>query len=247
MSVFRWAQDARHRRLLIIGGWVLVLSQVAAALIAVIAVTQVSDLSFSDRLAEIGDWIVGLTLTLAATAGVVALQAYAAATGLPDLKFKISFTGSEANQPMFLTDLHEHGVVKVRREELAEGMITLDNLSSYSARNPAIVIRFERMGIAENEYGNDRGLWAPIDHGPLGISAIQWDGGSNYSIHGRSKRVLPINVVSLAWAPSAEPPHLMIELLAEGYTRPSIGVPMYFAIPGEESPRRQVATPPEWL
>jgi len=65
MSPSRWAQDARHRRWLLVGAWVLVLAQVGATLVAVIAVTQVSDLTFSDRLAEIGDWVVGGTLTLA--------------------------------------------------------------------------------------------------------------------------------------------------------------------------------------
>lgn len=224
----------------------LVLGQVAASLIAVIAITQISDLTFSDRLAEIGDWMVGGTLTLAATAGVVALQAYAVATGLPDLKLRITFIESKFNQPVFPTDLHQHDIVKVRREQLAEGTIALDNLSSYSARNPAIVIRFEHMGIAENEYSNDRQLWVPIDHGPLGISAIQWDGGSDYSIHGHSKRILPINLMSTAWVSSNEPPSLTIQLLAEGYTRPPINVPVYFLIPG--GPQAQPGPPPsEWL
>jgi hypothetical protein len=104
---------------LILGAWVLVLAQVGATLGAVIAVTQVSDLTFSDRLVEIGDWVVGGTLTLAATAGLVALQAYAAATGLPGLKFRITFTDSKANQPLLLADMLQHGVAKIRREPLA--------------------------------------------------------------------------------------------------------------------------------
>jgi Resolvase, N terminal domain len=234
------------RRWLLVGAWVLVLAQVGATLVAVIAVTQVSDLTFSDRLAEIGDWVVGGTLTLAATAGLVAVQAYAAATGLPDLKFRITLTDSEANQPILLTDMHQRGIVKVRREQLAEGSIALDNLGSYSARNPAVVIRFERMGIAENEYSNDRRLWVPIEHGPLGISAIQWDGGSDYSIHGHSKRVLPINLMSLAWVLSEDQPSLTVELLAEGYTRPPVNVPVCLVTPGMPPP--QLGTPPmEWL
>jgi hypothetical protein len=102
------------------------------------------------------------------------------------------------------------------------------------------------MGIAENEYSNDRALWVPIEHGPLGIAAIQWDGGSDYSIHGHSKRVLPINFMSLAWARSVDQPSLTVELLAEGYTRPPIKVPVYFVIPG--TPPAQPGTPPsEWL
>ena len=71
------------------------------ALGAVIATTQISDLSFSDRLVEIGDWVGGGTLLLAALAAVVALQAYAASTGLPDLKCQIKVPSSGPNEVVF--------------------------------------------------------------------------------------------------------------------------------------------------
>jgi hypothetical protein len=246
VNILRWTQDAGHRRWLLLGAWVLVLAQVGFVAVAVVATARVPGLTFSDRLAEIGDWLVGGTLTLAATAAVVALLAYSAATGLPDLKFQIMFPGCAANQPVLPTVIDGLGVAKVRREPLAIGSIALHNLSSYSARNPVVVIRFNDIGIAENEFSNPRGIWDPLEHGALGIATIQWDGGSNYSIHGQQKRVVPIHFLSLAWRPLEGVPSLTVELLAEGYVRQGIHVPVYFEVLGTETPRPG-PPPPEWL
>jgi len=247
LNISHWTQDSRHRRWLLVGACVLVMAQVAGVVVAVVATTQVNDLTFPDRLAEIGDWLVGGTLTLAATAGVVAVLAYAAATGVPDLKFQLSFPGCAPNQPVLLADVGELGMVTIRRGGNADGSIVLHNLSTYSARNPVVVIRFNNCGIKDNEFSNPGGIWAPIERGTLGIAAIQWDGGSNYSIHGQLKRVVPIHVHSLTWLPpEIALPSLTVQLLAEGYVRSEIDVQLRVQIHGKPPPPSPGPPPPEW-
>ena len=74
---------------------------VGAAVIVFALVRLLSGGRFSDRLAEIGDALVFGTLLVALIAGWVAVQAFAAATGRPDLKFLIRFKLAEPNVAVF--------------------------------------------------------------------------------------------------------------------------------------------------
>lgn len=120
----------------------LVLAVSAAVAVFVITVLSSPRPSFSDRLAEAGDWLAAGTLALAAIAGLVALQAYAAATGLPRLQLRLEVGASDPNLPVLGTE----DAVRGEGSTIFWGMgfgfgqirISLNNASAYSARNPPL-------------------------------------------------------------------------------------------------------------
>lgn len=68
--------------------------------------------------------------------------------------------------------------------------------------------------------------WTPIQGADLGIVAFQWDGGPNYAIHGHSTRYLPeLNLQGLRGI-RERPPTIVIRLLADGYSRREIILPV---------------------
>jgi len=198
--------------------------------VVVLAVTVMSShtITFADRLAETGDWLAGGTLALAAIAGLVALQAFASATGLPDLRISIG-----------VEDLLRESVLLAPGAAFGpfDFFISLKNESTYSARNPAVALKFHgsHLGIFYSNGLQDE--WTITD-GEIGekgeIRAMQWDGGPVYSIHGKSVRQirLRVDLISFDAAPSID-----TELLAEGYRR-QIRLPMPLPYSGTEEPAK---------
>jgi hypothetical protein len=87
-----WRRDSGTRRRVVLGFYAVLLLAVAGAIGSVIvSVMSSRPVALSDRLAETSDWLAGGTLALAAIAGLVALPAYASATGLPRLDVRCSF------------------------------------------------------------------------------------------------------------------------------------------------------------
>jgi hypothetical protein len=205
---------------------------VVTALVAlwVNAVLSSSSHTFSDRLAEASAIIAGGTLLLALIAAVVAVMAYAAATGLPDLKLQVRFEFSDPNRPVFKAQLDEQGWVAGDRFKQTVGTISLRNDSGYSARNPAVIVRLKGMAFLQGEYSTSD-AWVVIDFAnTVGIISVQWDGGPNYSIHGHSTRTLPKLDFDRLWhIPNFGKPSLSFELLADGYRR-EITVPVNFKV-----------------
>jgi hypothetical protein len=107
----RLRSNSRLRRWLLLRTYILVLIAVAAIACVLTGTVLSSKASLSDRLAEAGDVLAGGTLALALLAGLVALQAYASATGLPDLKLQILFGISDLNELMFEIELVEEQVM----------------------------------------------------------------------------------------------------------------------------------------
>jgi hypothetical protein len=238
------------RRKLLIGGSLLLIAVLGVTLGAVIGTTQISDLTFSNRLAEIGDWVGLGTLLLAALAAVVALVAYAVSTGQPDLKLQISFPSSSPNQPVFEAEAEASGSIKAKRtDQEVLGRVVLENKSTYSARNPVVVAHLTRMTILAGAYSHSG--WDIIEESTTrDVTAIQWDGGSDYSIHGGSKRVLPdIAFNGLRYVPDSGEPSIRFELLAEGYRRGDdrLNVPVNFRLDGKLQINRSDPLPPAWL
>lgn len=215
--------DARSRRKLLLYAYGALAGAIAlGALGAVISTTQISDLSFSDRLAEISDWVGGGTLLLAALAAVVALQAYAASTGLPDLKFQLRIPISVAgpNEAVFVASQSaaDAPIFGSGTSSQTAGFITLRNASGYSAQNPAVVVRLNNLAIPRARFARTD-PWIVIEETD-DVTAWQWDGGSDYSIHGHSTRRLPeVSFQGLRYLPNSGPPSITFELLAERYRR----------------------------
>lgn len=208
-----WASPLSRRRL-VLGFYALLLLAVTVGVVFVVSTVMSSSGSFSDRLTESGDWLAGGTLVLAAIAGLVALQAYASATGLPDLKLSLVIEGPRIPDPD-IPDEKPYPLTQVNGPFAFH--IMLKNDSSYSARNPALVMRlldgcYLCKGIRPIPDG-----WTIIDGDASYIFAVQWDGGPVYSIHGHSVRKLRLDVLYLMLQLPER--RVKFELLAEGYRR----------------------------
>jgi hypothetical protein len=205
---------------------------VATVILTVLALS--SSASTADKLEAAGDVLVGATLLLAAIAAVVALLAYAVST----------FNFSYPNNPVFKANREESGRLNAEEFKQLTGNIQIRNKSSYSAKNPAVIIRLRLMAFVRK--GHD-GNWPVIDFANMnGITAVQWDGGPTYSIHGNSTRRLPdLQLDKLRAYPAS--PALVIELLADGY-RKEIILPVDFTVDGRSQfPRGAGGINPEWM
>jgi hypothetical protein len=226
--------------------------------------------STADRLVAAGDVLVGATLLLAAIAAVVALLAYALSTGAPELQISVRFQRASRDNPEksspnsleFEAIRLETGVFRKKRFDRDLVEILLRNVGSYSAKNPAVIVRVNAMffiPLPTEEPGTD---WPEIESVGTsetslligkntldrGIKAVQWDGGPTYSIHGYSTRRLPnIDFFDLHYVPQWGRPGLTIEILAEGYRR-EIKLPVGFTVNGEpQFPRQDGEAIPEWI
>jgi hypothetical protein len=140
------------------------------------------------------------------------------------------------------------------------GEVWLRNDSGYSARNPAVIVRLHGMFFIPNDRASFEREWASMriievsscfsgasDLGE-GITVVQWDGGSAYSIHGHSTRRLPdLQFYNLWCKPAGGKPAITFELLAEGY-RKEITLAVDFTIDGKSQfPREDEKRNPEWM
>jgi hypothetical protein len=206
----------------------------------------------ADRLAETGDVMAGGTLALALIAGLIALQAYAAATGLPDLEFQIWFPFSYANRPVLLAErryedetapLYVSGPGKQ-----ISAAIRVRNKSGYSAKNPAVIIRLNGMAFSTDELSSG---WSEVDFAnTVGTTAVQWDGTSY--IHGWSARRVPrLDLYRLHTVPAWGESKFVVELLADGYRR-EIEIPVRFTTDADSDPEwgKELPAsdqPPRWI
>jgi hypothetical protein len=122
----------------------------------------------------------------------VALFAYLAATGRPELQAELKFRFSEVNKPVLQAATSPtDGNNPAWREVLGFSQtlceVTLVNNSRFSARNPGIRIELVMLAAFSEQLG-----WTKVAHThQVGLTQIQWDGGADYLIHGRWSRVLP--------------------------------------------------------
>ena len=206
--------------------------------------------STADRLAAAGDILVGATLLLAIVASAVAVLAYAVSTGTPDLQISVQFGCFPAEEGRFAVTFEDDqgGKHAVDNGQL-KCSIRLRNNSSYSARNPAVVVRLKSMAFRSPESSQD---WAQIDFDrQSGIKAMQWDGGPVYSVHGHSTRRLPdLNLIGLRTAYDYSNPWdhaLRFEILADGYRR-EVSIPVDFIeFDRRRSPAVEMGFLPDWL
>jgi hypothetical protein len=184
----------------------------------------------ADRLAKVSDIVTLGTLVLTLIAGIVAVLAYAAATGQPKLQVRVEFTEQPFNEIFFEWHrLERDGKSRMYASMEASKIIAhiwVRNLKGYSARNPAIIVRLRSMA-------RDKGMataspgWEVIEFETSGdILDMQWDGGTQYSIHGDSIRRLPdLSLAGLYYGLVQSKPVILFELLAEGYRR-SVEIPV---------------------
>jgi hypothetical protein len=206
----------RSRRIYVLSIYaVLLVAVLSTTLVFVLVLLSRSHTAFTDKLGGVADVLAGGTLLLAVIAGLVALQAYAAATGLPDLELQVRFEYSQENHPVFRGSVAAGGWVEATSPlGQTAATILIRNRSDYSARDPALVVRLVAMTFDHRGEDSD---WLIIESDNMGVSAVQWDGGPMYSIHGGSIRRLPLlDLRSLRYRPERGEPALMFELLSDG-------------------------------
>ncbi|WP_269857944.1 hypothetical protein [Streptomyces sp. RPT161] len=169
-----------------------------------------------DQVAIINTVIAAASWLLVAVAGVVALLAYLAASGRPDLSIEITFNFSFPNQPVFLAreDPDSEGWLQIRSYKQTRATVTLHNASVYAAKNPGVRIEFEGLyGMAEPPSGWNAVLFVTT----VGIQALQWDGGTDSIVHGQWSRALPaLDLDGMRLAQAGKDGALVVTLAADG-------------------------------
>jgi hypothetical protein len=145
---------------------------------------------------------------------VVALVAYLVASGQPHLEPEITFRDSYPNLPVFLSEAGSYGANsrKITSYRQTEGTVVIRNESRYAARNPGVRIELHGLLGLKPPDGWDVVSWATT----VGPTAIQWDGGANYIIHGKWHRTLPMIDFDEVVAYRQRRPELIVSLVADG-------------------------------
>ncbi|WP_405879453.1 hypothetical protein OG762_12865 [Streptomyces sp. NBC_01136] len=146
-----------------------------------------------DRAIIVNTALVIDTCILTAVAAFLALLAYRAATGLPSLDVAVTFNFSFPNEPVFVAasgDDDEASSGEQRRisnfkQSLAT--VTLTNSSTYAAKNPGVRIELEGLGGRGEQPGWEQIAFVTT----VGMTQIQWDGGTDSIVHGQWSRTLP--------------------------------------------------------
>ena len=152
---------------------------------------------------------------LVALALLVALAAYISATGKPDLSAFVRFNFCLPNQLVFKAASKNNWVDNWRTVEpfkQVDGEIAIQNNSPYAAQNPGVRITLDGLGGIPPLQG-----WTVIQTANMvGITTFQWDGGSDYIIHGRWSRTLPrLNVTGMF--AYREDPAFIVDVAADGF------------------------------
>lgn len=250
LNLSRIRQDSGLRRQILFRFYgILILAIVLATGTFIAVVMSSSTVSFTSRIGEAGDIIAASTLLLAIVAAIVALQAYAAATGLPDLSLQLRFEFSRSNIPVFEAAVSDNNWLQAKQFKQLTANVYLRNNSRYAARSPAVIVRLQGMALTMSGDWPAMRKWEAVDFAnTVGITAIQWDGGPDYTIHGNSVRHLPI----IRWdhlfhIPEWGTPSFVLELLADGGYRREIKIPVDFVVDGESRfPQNECKNPKDW-
>jgi hypothetical protein len=144
---------------------------------------------------------------------VLALVAYVAASGKPDLWVKIRFTFCEPNEAVFKVGPPRPGdgwipLIEPMKQGLAQ--VELYNRATYSAHNPGVRIQLVGISVADRYIPDgkrpmlsearlaklkaDQAIegWTALKAiNMIGPTVYQWDGGADQIIHAKWSRTLP--------------------------------------------------------
>ena len=241
--MIRFSFGRRSRRIWLIGIYAIVLMVIASGmLLGTAAFVDGSRSSLPTRLGEIADVLACGASLLAFIGTLIALQAFAVATGLPDLEIQIWFGTSPKNVISF-------HAVKVGAEFLncsadrgqTVALITIRNKGVYPARNPAVLISLAHV-TTSFEASSSSGPWSYIDWPSSSVGEredvkVVWGGQDASIIHGGSALRLPsLKLGDLSHEVTRGVPELVAEILADGYRR-EVRLPIYFELEETASAR----------
>jgi hypothetical protein len=247
----RWRKDAVFQWgfLFLLGGASLVVIVPISAIL--IALILTSSLDSADRLAAVGDVLVGATLLLGLAAALVTLLAFMTALGPPNLRVQLACECSKPNNPVFQSDRLADGTFRARQFKQLSVRIALWNDSLFPAKEPRVIVRLNAMALTAESDSQFQGGWTVLDVvDTVGITGIEWEGGPGYSIHPNSVRRLPgFYLNNLRWKQEWGNPGFIIEVLLDNL-RTVFHVPANFEFDDElfaweEAERGAVARP--WL
>jgi hypothetical protein len=191
-------------------------------------------MTVDQRLIAVGDTAGVGALVLAAVAAVIALMAYRAATGLPDLQPRLWNAFSDPGEIMMKVLPVEAPATWPRVENFKQTIINVEivNVSPWSARNPLIQVELIGIGSFGPRLGEG---WRAARHTQtVGVTTVQWDGGADNSIHGQSSRVLPpLDFSDVSQNPHERRPRLVMGMWAEGYRAKAVELPIRFVTDDE--------------
>jgi hypothetical protein len=250
MKILRLRCHSRIRRRIILLFYVLLTLAVALTTAVLIAGLLSSHAKVDERLASAGDVLAGGTLLLALVAAFVALQAYAVTTGLPDLQVQVQFGSSDRNHPVFLASTADNGWLQTTYPaSQTTAKIRLRNRSNYAAQDIAMIVHMRGMALNGHESHDGDYWWGTDSIDGVGITTVQWDGGSDFLIHGLSMRRLPDLELGRLWC-IQEPNEasIEVEILASPDYRRKVTIPVSFIIDGTSRTRCATGEPArDWL
>jgi hypothetical protein len=243
MIELRLLKGGYLRRKILLGAYaILIVSVLCGMIVGTVTLLCSGKKDLATRLAEVGDVLAGGTVLLAFIAALVALQAYAAAIGIPKLEIQIWFRFSGKNCPVFQMTENDYGELHTGDlPDQTTAMVFVRNRGSYSARNPVVILRFDSLkSDMANDFSAGSG-WAFLDFPDESVnenspSSAQWDGGANFSIHGHSARRLPdLALGNITYNPAWGTSRIRVEIAADGGYRRRRDIPVYFEIGNAES------------
>ncbi len=169
-----------------------------------------------DHVAVVNVVVALAAYVLVAFSVVVALLAYLAATGRPDLHAVIQFNFSYPNEPVFeaidKSFSDDTLMIELAQYKQLYATVYIENRSSYAGHNPGLRIELSGIGGLREQSG-----WSSIEHAStVGLIAIQWDGGADLLIHGKWPRPLPGLDFSDAFVFKRVKPELTVTVVADG-------------------------------
>jgi hypothetical protein len=245
----RWRNDgpAQLRLLFLLGGAAVVFIVPVSAILTALALTSNAD--SADRLAAVGDVLVGATLLLGLAAALVTLFAFMTAVGLPKLRIQLACEFSKPNNPIFEADRLDNDAFRARQSKQLSGRIAIWNDGPYPAREPRIIVRLNSMAITAGSGSRFLNGWSTLDTvDTIGTTAIEWEGGLGYSIHPHSVRRLPgFYLNDLRWKEEWGEPGFTIEILLDNM-RHVVYLPVGFEVDGELLAMKKAdrGTTPPW-
>jgi hypothetical protein len=195
----------------------------ALAFLAFLAISILHPLSLADHLALIAAGAGVATFLLAAIGGAIAIAAYRLSTQVPVLWAEVILVDDIVRDPV---EAFLGGVSLPEEEEfavdLAEGahvgiLVRLTNLTTYSARSPAVLLVLQSVDLLSSQYDG----WSVTPHSPT-TTSFQWEGGADYIVHGNWKRDLPALHLQLRPAPGEELA-MGVQVVAEGFKASAAG------------------------
>jgi hypothetical protein len=229
-----WFDAKARRRLQIVLYLIAIVAAVLLALILVGAIVFRSGFSPSDQLSAVNDVLAGAALFLALAAGLITLQSFAAATGIPEVRVEAWFGADRAGDLVVVAERGADGTLRsVEVPGQARLNVRLENTAAFDAVDPIVSISCQGLLFAREMDERTNG-WHVVDaHDGRGAVMAEWVGDA--PLHRRAARRLPtLDLVSIIRERNAPAATITVRVTGVGYLQ-DFPIPVRFveARPGE--------------